>query len=522
MIMLSVDEERKAEKSKPWLPEKWDYEADVVIVGYGGAGVCAAISAHDAGAHVLILEKAPFGGGNTGCCGGGMRIPGSVSDAIEFYRALTQGTVDEASIRALAAAMAELPAKLEEWGVELEYFPRPMDFPTLPGSGSFHQVASLARTAQQKEQQEKAGGKVYAAHGDQLFGSLANQAKRREIRILYETPARKLIQDPVTGEILGVRARGTGGVAEICVRARRALVLACGGFQNNKEMLVNFLPYLTRLPVYPYGTPYNTGDGIGMAAEAGAKLWHMSGCELATFAPKAPSEKFGVGFRLEKHLPTGSQAVYINKYGKRFMNESLVLDHRKDLFEVQYFDHDRAEYPNVPFYMVFDETFRKKGPIVGTHIGWWAVHGLYEWSADNSAEVAQGWIVKADTIAQLARKMGIDSGAMEAAIGRYNGHCAQGEDHDFGRTKEWLAPLKTPPYYATELCEPIINTHGGPKRNAWAQVLDQNDVPIPRLYAAGELGSFFYPLYEGASNLPEALAFGRIAGEHAAALRPWE
>ena len=519
--MRSVDEGRKAAKSKPWLPEKWDVEADVVIVGYGGAGVCAAISAHDAGARVLILEKAPFGGGNTGCSGGGMRIPGDVPNAIEFYRALTQGTVDEASIRALAQAMVALPSRLAQWGVELEYLPRPMDFPTLPGSSSFHRVASLARTAQQREEQEKAGGTVYAAHGDQLFEVLANQAQRRGIRIMFEAPAQKLIQDPITREILGVKAKGAGD-ADICVRAKRAVVLACGGFQNNREMLVNFLPYLTQLPIYPYGTPYNTGDGIEMAAEAGAKLWHMSGCELATFAPKAPSEKFGVGFRLEKHLPIGSQAIYINKYAKRFMNESMVLDHRKDLFKVQYFDHDRAEYPNLPFYLAFDETFRKKGPIVGTHIGWWRVHGLYEWSDDNSAEVEQGWIVKADTVKQLAEKLDMESSVLEETIARYNGYCEKGEDPDFGRSKEWLAPLKTPPYYATELCEPIINTHGGPKHNARAQVLDKNDEPIPRLYAAGELGSFFYPMYEGASNLPEALAFGRIAGEDAAALTPWD
>ena len=72
-MMSSVDAEPKAGKSKPWLPAKWDYEADVVVVGYGGAGVCAAVVAHDAGAQVLILEKAPFAGGNTGCSRGGLR-----------------------------------------------------------------------------------------------------------------------------------------------------------------------------------------------------------------------------------------------------------------------------------------------------------------------------------------------------------------------------------------------------------------------------------------------------------------
>ncbi len=285
---------------------------------------------------------------------------------------------------------------------------------------------------------------------------------------------------------------------------------------------MNYLPNLTQLPIYPFGTPYNTGDGIAMASEVGAKLWHMSGCELGNFAPKAPSEKFGVAFRLERCMPSGSQAIYINKYGKRFMNESILLSHRKDLFKVQSFDHDRAEYPNIPFYMVFDETFRKKRPIVGSHMGWWCVHGLYNWSNDNSAEIEQGWIVKAGTIKELAEKIGVDPGALEETLSKYNGYCTTSEDSEFGRSRDWLAPLETPPYYATELCEAIVNTQGGTKHNGRAQVLDKNDKPIPRLYAVGELGSFFYPLYESASNLPEALAFGRIAGEHAAALTPWE
>ncbi|MFC1871626.1 FAD-binding protein, partial [Chloroflexota bacterium] len=237
--------------------------------------------------------------------------------------------------------------------------------------------------------------------------------------------------------------------------------------------------------------------------------------------PRTPSEKFGVGFRLLRQLPPGSQAIYINKYGRRFMDDAVMLSHRKDPYEVQLFDHDHAEYPNIPFYMIFDETYRKKGPIVEMRYGWWCIHKLYQWSDDNSAEVDLGWIVKANTIKELAVKMGIDPDALEGAIREYNEYCKIGEDPKFGRSKEWLVPIETPPYYGTELCEPIINTQGGPKHDSRTQVLDINDKPIPRLYAAGELGSFFFPLYPGASNIPEALAFGCIAGEEAASLSPW-
>ena len=506
--------EKEAAKLKPWVPEKWDYEVDIAVVGYGGAGACAAIAGHDTGAKVLILEKAPVSGGNTIASAGLSAIPSDVAKAIEYYRALIGRTVDEELICALAEAMHKLPNWLERLGAKLMYSSHSPEYPVLAGSDSFFQTMHLARTPSQRED-----GMEWI-YGNELFDFLANQVEKRDIRVVYEMPAQKLIQNPVTREILGVKAENLG--REIYVKARRGVVLACGGFENNKEMLVNFLPYLTELPIYPLGTPYNTGDGILMASEVGAKLWHMTGVELGNFAPKAPSQKFGVGFRLVRQLPKGSPAIYINKYGERFMNESILLSHRKEFFKVQYFDHERAEYPNIPFYMVFDETFRKKGPIVHTHHAWWCISKLYKWSHDNSAEIKLGWILSANTIKELAEKIEVDSHALEETVRKYNEYCEIGEDSGFGRSREWLVPIDTPPYYATELCEPIINTQGGPKHNARSQVLDRNDKPIPRLYAAGELGSVFFPLYQGGSNVPEALAFGRIAGEHAATLMPWQ
>lgn len=504
---------------KPWLPARWDDEADVVIAGYGGAGVSAAIAAHDAGVRPLVLEKAPVGGGNTGCCGGGSRIPKDVPNAIQFYRALCHGKADDELIRALAEAVVNLPTYLQSLGAKLEWLDRGLDFPNLPGAAAFRQVVSIARTPEQVAAQAARGPTVYPTRGDQLFAFLDGQATRRGIDLRFNTPAKRLIQDPITREILGVVAEHNG--QSINIKARHGVVLACGGFQANPEMLMNYLPYLTELPVFPYGTPYNTGDGIEMASEAGAKLWHMAGAELGMFAPKIPSQLYGVGFRLEKQIPKGSAALFVNKSGRRFMNEAQLMSHRKDPFQVQYFDHERAEFPNIPLYMVFDESYRVKRPIVGMHMGWWCIHDVYQWSRDNSAEIEKGWIIKGDSIGELAEKISVDADAMKETIRRYNTQCASGNDPEFGRPKDWLAPLNTPPYYATELCEPIINTQGGPKHNACAQVLNRHDQPIPRLYAAGELGSFFFPLYESASNVPEALAFGRIAGQHAASLAPW-
>ena len=127
-----------------------------------------------------------------------------------------------------------------------------------------------------------------------------------------------------------------------------------------------------------------------------------------------------------------------------------------------------------------------------------------------------------DTIEELASQLGIGPTALKETVSRYNEHCKTGEDTEFNRPTDHMSPIETPPFYSVELCLCLINTQGGPKHNNRAQVLDMEGKPIPHLYASGELGSFFGHLYQGGSNFPEALAFGRIAGENVAAEKPWE
>lgn len=497
---------------------KWDYEADVVIVGYGGAGACAAITCHDKGVTPLILEKAPMGGGNTCCAGGGSSIPSDVKGGMDYYRALTAGTVDEDLIRTWVEAICDLPRWFNDLGAEIEMRPHHAMYPFFPGSECIDNFMHVARSPEQI----KMG--YWKTYGKDLFAFLDSQVKKREIEIKFETPGKRLVHHPETNEILGVVAESAG--KEIFVKAKKGVILTCGGFENNKEMLINWLPNAWELPIYPLGTPYNTGDGIVMAAAVGAKLWHMVAMELGNFAPKIPSEKFGVAVRLLRKMPKDSALIYINKYGERFMNEvgpepHCMLSHCKEIFQVQHFDASRCEFPNIPFYMVFDESFRLKGTMVEERSNWWHVQGMYQWSEDNSAEIEAGWFEKADTIEELAKKLNVPDDGLAQTINDYNQSCAQNED-EFGRGADWMTPIQTPPFYGCELIVPLINTQGGPKHNAKSQVLDWNDKPIPRLYAAGELGSAFFPYYQASGNLPEALAFGKIAGEQAASLAPWE
>ena len=149
------------------------------------------------------------------------------------------------------------------------------------------------------------------------------------------------------------------------------------------------------------------------------------------------------------------------------------------------------------------------------------MHKQVEWSADNGVEIDKGWIIKADTLNELAAKMGIDAAELQKTVARYNEHCRIGVDAEFDRPKYSLFPLKKPPFYGAELAMTCTNTQGDPKHNGRAQTLDGENRPIPRLYSPGEFGSFFGFLYPGGSNIPEAIAFGRIAGENAAAEKPW-
>ncbi|MCS7114063.1 MAG: FAD-binding protein [Nitrososphaerota archaeon] len=504
--------------------EEWHYQTDVVVVGFGYAGACAAIAAHDAGAEVLIIEKAPerFAGGNSRVSGGGMRIPLNFSEAAKCFKAMFFGTVPEDDVTVVVEALGKVPEQLKAWGIDVAPLPPvPWRGSTLP-----EPVRGLLQSCGLYS--IVLGGKpaldplASVGAGYLLYEALKRCVVDRGIRVLYEASAKKLIQNSVTREILGVVAQM--GDRTVYVKARKATVLACGGYENNYEMWVNF--NFPGVRVYPWGSPYNTGDGIKMVLDVGAALWHMVNVEWDSPCIKIPSEIYGCAVQTRavgalRSIP-GSYIV-VNRYGKRFMNECKSLVHRKEPLEITYFSHEQAEYPNIPFYLIFDEAFRVKGPLVPkTPMGWNGIFRLYDWSDDNTAEIEKGWIIKADTIRELAIRMNLNPAGLEDTIKKYNMYCKMGEDPEFNRPPDKMLPITTPPFYGVELALTLTNTQGGPKHNIKAQVLDTENKPIPRLYVAGELGSFWGFLYPGGGNIAEAIAFGRIAGENAAAEKQWE
>jgi succinate dehydrogenase/fumarate reductase flavoprotein subunit len=307
------------------------------------------------------------------------------------------------------------------------------------------------------------------------------------------------------GEVAGVMAEREGKTFPI--KARRAVILTCGGYENDPRMKWDYLPVK---PALFLGTPANTGDGIRMVQKIGGDLWHMTrlSCLIGFKAPEFEAA-FWVAFLSEGF-------IFVDKYGRRFVNEAGIEIHEY-YQELSRFDTEKMEFPRVPLWAIFDEQTRRRGPLSRGTAGY--NRDLYSWSVDNSAEVAKGWILQGKTVKELAARISVDPSALEESIARYNRHCQSGKDADFGRAKEDLRAMD-PPLYAIQLWPALINTQGGPRRDKESRVLDTEGRPIPRLYVAGELGSIWGYLYQGACNIGEGLVFGRIAGGNAAAEKP--
>jgi succinate dehydrogenase/fumarate reductase flavoprotein subunit len=290
------------------------------------------------------------------------------------------------------------------------------------------------------------------------------------------------------------------------VRAKNGVVLATGGFENNDTMLENY----AQLPAaYSKAARYNTGDGIKMAMDVGADLWHMStlaGPDVNFIHPRTNIAQNYYFSSASKSLNfTGFAAtsmIVVGNNGRRFMKEDEAPRHGHV--------NIGGSWISLPVpqnaWCVFDEAARLDRP------------AYPQWSQGMEEEIARGWIKKANTLRELAVLMKVDAGGLETQIAEYNGYCQAGKDPQFGVNPQYLNALANQgPYYAFPVNASLTNTQGGPRRNTKCQVLDVWGEPIPHLYSAGELGSFYADIYNGGGNLSECLFSGRTAGTNAAA-----
>ena len=490
----------------------WEISTDVVVVGFGAAGAVAAINAYDHGAETIVLEKMKNPGGSSILAGGAMKAVHDIEKAVAYLTVTQGGRVAEKLINTFAQGLSELPDYIKELakvnGATVSVRPTNVSaglYP-FPGSDTFFTTFVQEIPGFKGYEWSNTGGNL---NGQRLIKLLVDNIEHRGIPVYYNTAVKSLIVDN-DGTVAGVEA--VLDEKQVFIKAQKGVILASGGFEFNEKLKQE---YFEAIPVYSMGNPGNTGDGILMAQKAGAALWHMwhfHGSYGFKFPDFEPAIRIAPGGARNDQRKIAW--ILVDKLGKRFMNEYHPAPQDTMHRPLEYFDPDIPDYPRIPAIMIFDEDGRNIGRIANPLTAY-EKHN-YTWSFDNGAEVERGWIKKYDSIEALAEDFNLEAAKLLQTIEHWNEQVDSGKDEDFGRPAGTIVPIRKPPFYAVHVWPICTNTQGCPEHDEKQRVLDPYGNPIPKLYAVGELGSFFGHLYLLGGNLSECVISGRIAGKEAA------
>ena len=536
----------------------WHREADVIVLGSGGAALTAAIAAYDFGAKdVVILEKSGMVGGTTAMSGGMLWIPNNLyqqaagiadseEDVVAYLDALAPGALDPDTLGAFLERGPEMIRYFaEKTPVRFHAYADFPDYqPYMPGAKaeggrsldneafSFEQLGKWAARVNPTKMAYPVRGSLmeaingtldeatlaereagdYRGLGQALIGALFKAVLDREIPVEFEKRARKLVK--AGDRVIGVIAEDADG-RDFRVRARRGVVIATGGFEWNETLVKAFL----RGPLTgPVSVPENEGDGLVMAIEAGAQLGNMQNAfwqqSVLEFKPQHRAAKPNYLLGSDERARPG--AILVNRAGKRFVNEAANYNAMGKALHA--FDAGTHSYANLPYWLIIDQRYKDKYPTFTSPPG----------------GPIPPYMIQADTLEELAEKAGIDPQGLATTVARFNQMVRSGHDDDFNRGDNsydnfymWGDPAFDPPYrtlglidqgpfYAVKMESGALGTCGGPKTNGEAQVLDWSGNPIPGLYAAGNaMAAVLGEAYGGAGGtLGPGMTFGYIAGKH--------
>ena len=509
-------------------------EADVIVIGAGGAGLAAALSASSTGSSVIVLEKGSSIGGNTIRSGGGYNAVDPVRqasidmDPSQITELKSIFAVDTASIDAdFRPTLETLKTQINEYlkgdtsklfdsvemhtyqsyksgkrtgldGTEIHGTYELLNTVTSNSLSTLEWVASFdEETSIRDEVSTVLGGLWPRMHslttsvGHGFISPLEKSCQKFGTEIMLDTRAVELIMDG--GKVTGVRAEKSDGT-KVTVMASKGVVMATGGYGSNPEMAMEYDNYWGMLTpdMATTNTTLATGDGIVMGKAVGADLVGMGYIQLM------PSSHPVTGSLGGGIWGSADDQVFVNKEGKRFVSEYESRD---------VLSKAALEQAGGIFYIIGDQSSMGDPQLGGQN--YWG-NSIDELLKDHS-------IYKADTLEELAVQFGADPDVLAAEIAKYNSYCDEGVDKDFGKVRLGQK-IDEGPFWATVRKPSIHHTMGGLKINSSAQVLDGKGKPIPGLYAAGEVtGGIHAGNRVGGNAIPDIMVFGRIAGASAAA-----
>lgn len=555
------------------MPNTWDHEYDLIVVGAGAAGMASALTASTEGLEVLVVEKTDRYGGTTALSGGVLWIPGnslmtqagradSAEQALTYLRHNIGNRVGEAKLAAFVDQAPRMLDYLRDHGyLEVELFEGFPDYrPETPGGvdggrsvepkvfpgrklgevlaelrapraiapgGIVGTMTELRRLAAIRTDPlgvlkawrvfprslwNRVGNASYLANGGGLIAWLRHGLDKQGVPLWLDTPLVELITQD--GSLIGIRVEKASVAKRL--RARKGVVITAGGFEHNLQMRERFFGAEATAD-YTSGAPGNTGDAIQAGLRAGAAVDLMDDAWWApTFMPPGEGPQIVI---FERAKPGN---IIVNAAGQRFANEAEPYNELVKHMQ----EADRSGSRAIPAHLVFDATYRSNYPLGGMLPGITPQRYL-----DN------GFVVRADTLEALAAEIGVDPVGLAATVERFNRMARDGVDEDFHRGESafdrfsgdpavgpnsCLAPLDRPPFYAMKLYPGDLGTKGGLLTNEYAQVVRDDGTIVSGLYAAGNssasvMGNF----YPGAGGtIGPAMTFGYIAAMHAAGRLP--
>jgi flavocytochrome c len=466
------------------LPEKWDHECDVLVIGGGNAGFPAAIEAAKAGAETVVLEQtkkcfgslAVFFGKHVNFAGSKFQKDQGVEDSPDKYYedAMKYSNGDPELWKAYVSNHLKGYDFLTEIGA------RPTELWRLPGH-------SVPRSL------------FYEGGGPKILSLLEAAAKRQGVEIMYNHKALRLFVDLEKERVVGVAVQKDGKTLNY--GARKAVVIASGGFGNNPEMVEEFrgFTYADKCICMMRG---HTGEGIKMAMSIGAATRNIGTAAIASIPVDANTKK--LESLLVNHLLCGG--IMVNEQGKRFINESTPK--LGGAPKSPYIGESSFRQPGDFLYVLYDSNIKERIQMVD-----WSLYQEYQ----------------ADTIEALAEQIGIDPESLCATVNKYNEDVdTHGYDTVFNRKALEVPPdapvlkIEKGPFYAIKGMSSLTSFKGGLKINDKAQVVDLYGTTVSGLYAAGETtgGWFREGCYIDGTMTSMSLTMGLIAGKNAAAEKP--